>query len=129
MTNTAGMSVNCIMKNLIVSDMVPKNNKEEFIKRYGNWWYLREFDFLPENLANYEQNMTAERMEIALSYKKPWAVYGNYHDAVVDFYNEHHFDYRGLIPIGLALEAPEHMYKHFGDMNVVVTSIEHKDKL
>lgn len=32
------------------------------------------------------------------------------HDAVVDFYNEHHFDYRGLIPIGLALEAPEGMY-------------------
>lgn len=32
------------------------------------------------------------------------------HDAVVDFYNEHHFDYRGLIPIGLAIEAPEGMY-------------------
>ena len=28
-----------------------------------------------------------------------------------DFYNEHHFDHRGLIPIGLALEAPEGMYK------------------
>ena len=27
-----------------------------------------------------------------------------------DFYNEHHFDYRGLIPMGLALEAPEDMY-------------------
>lgn len=29
-----------------------------------------------------------------------------------DFYNEHHFDHRGLIPIGLALEAPEGMYKN-----------------
>lgn len=29
----------------------------------------------------------------------------------VDFYNKHHFDYRGLIPMGLALEAPEDMYK------------------
>ena len=28
-----------------------------------------------------------------------------------DFYNKHHFDYRGLIPMGLALEAPEGMYK------------------
>ena len=28
-----------------------------------------------------------------------------------DFYNEHHFDYRGLIPMGLALEAKEGMYK------------------
>ena len=28
-----------------------------------------------------------------------------------DWLNEHHFDYRGLIPIGLALEAPIDMYK------------------
>ena len=30
---------------------------------------------------------------------------------MVDFYNEHHLDYRGLIKKGLALEAPEDMYK------------------
>ena len=29
----------------------------------------------------------------------------------IDFYNSHHLDYRGLIPMGLALEAPEGMYK------------------
>ena len=28
-----------------------------------------------------------------------------------DWLNSHHFDYRGLIPMGLALEAPEGMYK------------------
>lgn len=28
-----------------------------------------------------------------------------------DWLNEHHFDYRGLIPMGLALEALENMYK------------------
>ena len=28
-----------------------------------------------------------------------------------DWLNAHHFDYRGLIPKGLALEAPEEMYK------------------
>ena len=27
-----------------------------------------------------------------------------------DWLNAHHFDYRGLIPKGLALEAPENMY-------------------
>ena len=29
---------------------------------------------------------------------------------VVDWLNAHHFDYRGLIPMGLVLEAPEGMY-------------------
>lgn len=31
--------------------------------------------------------------------------------AVFDWLNAHHFDYRGLIEKGLALEAPEEMYK------------------
>lgn len=30
---------------------------------------------------------------------------------LTDWYNEHHFDYRGLIEKGLAIEAPEEMYK------------------
>jgi hypothetical protein len=32
-------------------------------------------------------------------------------DCLIDWLNEHHFDYRGLIEKGLALEAPEGMYK------------------
>ena len=28
----------------------------------------------------------------------------------IDYLNAHHFDYRGLIPMNLALEAPEGMY-------------------
>ena len=30
---------------------------------------------------------------------------------IVDYLNAHHFDYRGLIEKGLAIEAPEGMYK------------------
>lgn len=30
---------------------------------------------------------------------------------LIDWLNSHHFDYRGLIEKGLALEAPEEMYK------------------
>ena len=33
------------------------------------------------------------------------------HSASIDWLNAHHFDYRGLIEKGLALEAPEGMYK------------------
>lgn len=29
----------------------------------------------------------------------------------IDWLNKHHFDYRGLIPMGLALAAPKGMYK------------------
>ena len=30
--------------------------------------------------------------------------------SAIDWFNEHHFDYRGLIEKGLAFEAPEGMY-------------------
>ena len=31
---------------------------------------------------------------------------------LIDWLNARHFDYRGLIPMGLALAAPEGMYEH-----------------
>lgn len=38
-----------------------------------------------------------------------WAI-SSFTPEAYDWLNEHHFDYRGLIPMGLALEAPEDMY-------------------
>ena len=35
----------------------------------------------------------------------------NYTIETFDLFNAHHIDYRGLIPMGLALEAPDDMYK------------------
>ena len=34
-------------------------------------------------------------------------------EEIITFLNAHHFDYRGLIEKGLALEAPEGMYKNY----------------
>lgn len=62
--------------------MIPKNNKEKFVKKYGNLWYLREFDFLVENLADCGYDMTVERMRIVKQRYKVWAVYDNYFEAV-----------------------------------------------
>ena len=39
----------------------------------------------------------------------PFKINGPY--PIVDWLNAHHFDHRGLIPMGLALEASEDMYK------------------
>jgi len=61
--------------------MIPKNNKEKFVKKYGNWWYLRDLDFLVENLADCGYDMTVERMKIVRNGNR-WAVYDNYYEAV-----------------------------------------------
>ena len=37
--------------------------------------------------------------------------FGKSHQVSIDWLNKKGFDYRGLIPMGLALEAPEGMYK------------------
>ena len=39
-------------------------------------------------------------------------IYGADAELLIDWLNEHHFDYRGLIEKGLALEATEDMYKN-----------------
>ena len=48
-------------------------------------------------------------------YAKKGELFGSYildnNPAYIDWLNAHHFDYRGLIEKGLALEAPEGMYK------------------
>lgn len=57
-------------------------------------------------------SMTEEEKDELLNLRKemnmhmhPWI------DRILDFYLSHHLDWRGLILLGLALEAPEDMYK------------------
>ena len=46
-----------------------------------------------------------EKIESGELYKKNTGMWSD-----LDWLNAHHLDYRGLIPMGLALEAPEDMY-------------------
>ncbi len=58
-------------------------------------------------------SMTEEEKDELLNLRKemnmhmhPWI------DRILDFYLSHHLDWRGLILLGLALKAPEGMYKN-----------------
>lgn len=52
-----------------------------------------------------------ERKEHNLHRLSKWSTYAEYCANVIDWLHAHHFDYIGLIKKGLALEAPEWMYK------------------
>ncbi len=64
--------------------------------------YLRSMSSMTEEERKYYNALTVFVMEAEVS---------GYDCDIVDWLNEHHFDYRGLIEKGLALEAPEGMYK------------------
>lgn len=53
-------------------------------------------------------SMTEEEKEEFISFNGTDGCYIK----TMDFCNKHHLDNRGLIPMGLALEAPEDMYKN-----------------
>ena len=102
----------------------------DFEHNYGD--VMMDFFFYDKlkDLKPYLRPMSSMTEKERKEYDSLCEFYGIYEcEHVIDFLNEHHFDYRGLIKMGLAIEAPENMYKHFGDMDVVVTSVEHKDKL
>lgn len=70
---------------------------------------LRDFDIKP-----YLRPMSSMTDEENKYYNKLTELVRDgeaYEYEVTDWLNAHHFDYRGLIPMGLALEAPEGMYK------------------
>ena len=67
-----------------------------------------EDDFKP-----YLRPMSSMTEEETKEYAEIWANREPYMPGgTVDFFNAHHLDYRGLIPIGLALKASEGMYNN-----------------
>ena len=61
-------------------------------------------------------SMTEEEMEELLNIDKKRGLFSSRHltwhidGEIIDYLNKKMFDWRGLIPMGLALEAPEGMY-------------------
>ena len=86
------------------------------IKNFGESFIVNGALCLYENIKPYLRPMSSmtEEEENELT---STAVLGGYNNSVfnsfvvVDWLDKHAFDYRGLIPMGLALEAPEGMYK------------------
>lgn len=88
------------------------NNNEELILLPDNGY---PFDIIIEKCKPYlfpTSSMTEEQKKEFNSYFASVPYYGdNIHipyyfvESLIDFYNKHHFDWRGLIPKGLAIDA------------------------
>jgi len=60
------------------------------------------YDWLVENDVDWFDFIKLRLDEILISFDSSWLL--------VNWLNAHHFDYRGLIERGIAIEAPEEMY-------------------
>lgn len=71
-----------------------------------------DFGFFPiEHIRPYLRPMSSMTEEEAKDIGLTECLNSFFYIGVIDWLNAHHFDYRGLIEKGLALEAPEDMYK------------------
>lgn len=119
-------------KDLLLKDLcarIPYGVK--FTLGNGNFYTIKGVDLIVTDDGNWEYAVTAKGIEaIEIKYVKPYLrpmlsmteeqlsdltkfIANGIHDENIlyDWYNRNHFDYRGLIEKGLAIEAPNHMYK------------------
>lgn len=60
--------------------MVPNKNPEKFVEKYGQKWFLREFDFLPERLEFYNRNLSKDAIN-EIQRGVNWKVFDNLEEA------------------------------------------------
>lgn len=101
-----------IDENFIYTKVIDTHNGEEYrddkycVDLFDDKLFLRPMS-----------SMTEEEMEELLNIDKKRGMYSSRHltwhidGEIIDYLNKKMFDWRGLIPMGLALEAPEGMYK------------------
>ena len=79
---------------------------------YPMIFYLDKVEEIKAYLRPMSSMTEDEKKEYALFYRAfSCSLYERESVERIDWLNSHHFDYRGLIEKGLALEAPEDMYK------------------
>ena len=73
--------------------------------------YLRPMSSMTEEEEIEYHNLCYED-EIEVFEFGEWVTKTRFHNTIdsIDYLNAHYFDYRGLIPMGLAIEATEEMY-------------------
>ncbi len=100
--------------------MTLKSDKDECLMYYQIKPYLRPLSSMTEKefLTIYDMCWPKD-LEFKSSYGSYWRDFKTnkyipdfmYNSNQLDYLTSHHFDYRGLIPMGLALNATENMYK------------------
>ena len=73
--------------------------------------YLRPMSSMTEEEREIVNNLIYNKESIWTSPVPVWVINESDIEEYIDFCNSHHLDYRGLIEMGLALEAKEEMYE------------------
>ena len=106
-------------RNLLVQDLCARLPYEPKARKDGmetsiNLTTLDSFYYGDEIILPYLRLMSSVTKKEKKEYDKlRMSFYKNAKDAslvLIDWMNAHHFDYRGLIELGIALNAPEGMY-------------------
>lgn len=105
----------------IYTKVIDTHNGEEYkddkwpIDTFDDKLFLRPMSSMTAEEKLELSRLTNDKFKFYLYTTKPEIIcYEKYNYLeglkILDWLNKHHFDYRGLIPMGLAIEAPEGMY-------------------
>ena len=114
-------------KELLLKDLCARLSYGVKVQVNGEICTLIEIDYEESScgVKHIDRHLSGEDIEKVNPYLRPMesmteeeaqdmplseALHSSCYVGVIDWLNEHHFDYRGLIEKGLALEAPENMY-------------------